>query len=161
MNQNRYPKIYVHDLAKPISCDAGMLGKVLVGGCFDLLHYGHLRFLQLARQEGGCLVVALESDESIYQTKGANPIHTQQQRAEILAGLSCVDQVFMLPVLQGFDDYCALVQQVCPEILAVTNGDPQLSNKKKQADVIGARVVVVNQLIDGLSSSIIRSKLMD
>lgn len=136
-------------------------GKVLVGGCFDLLHYGHLRFLESARLQGDYLIVALESDESIHRTKGAYPIHTQQQRAEILAALWCVDMVLLLPPLQGFDDYFLLVKQVNPSVLAVTGGDSQLTNKQKQADLIGARVVVVNQLIGGLSSSIIRSKLMD
>lgn len=135
--------------------------KVLVGGCFDLLHYGHLKFLQAARSYGDHLVVALESDESILRMKGSLPIHTQDQRCELLASLSCVDTVLQLPLLQGFDDYQRLVSYLNPAILAITEGDVQRENKEKQAGAIGARVVVVNQLVEGLSSSIIRSKLMD
>lgn len=135
--------------------------KVLIGGCFDLLHYGHLKFIQSSKRCGNHLVIALESDESIYHMKGALPIHTQQQRAEILASLSCVDAVLLLPFLRGFQDYMTLVERVNPAILAVTKGDSQTENKEIQARAIGSRVVIVNQLIEGLSSSIIRSKLMD
>ena len=135
--------------------------KVLVGGCFDLLHYGHLNFLKSAKDCGDFLLVALESDESILKMKGALPIHTQQQRAEILAELECVDRVLLLPSLSGFEDYMDLVRSLSPQTLAVTSGDSQRANKQKQADLIGAQLVVVNHLIEGLSSSIIRSKLMD
>ncbi len=135
--------------------------KILVGGCFDLLHYGHLKFLQSAKSYGDYLIVALESDESIQAMKGSLPIHTQHQRAEILAELSCVDCVLILPVLKGFDDYMNLVAVLSPQILAVTSGDTQTANKQKQADQIDAHLVVVNQLIEGLSSRIIRSKLMN
>lgn len=135
--------------------------KVLVGGCFDLLHYGHLNFLKSAKNQGECLIIALESDESIKASKGRPPIHTQQQRAEILAELECVDHILLLPPLNGYEDYSNLVQELNPEILAVTQGDPQTENKQKQADLIGASLVIVNNLLDGLSSSIIRSKLAD
>lgn len=135
--------------------------KILIGGCFDLLHYGHLNFLKSAKACGDFLVVALESDESIFKMKGALPIHTQQQRAEILAELECVDLVVLLPLLSGFEDYMDLVRFISPQTLAVTSGDSQTANKQKQADLMGAKLIVVNQLVEGLSSSIIRSKLMD
>ncbi|MBI3343244.1 adenylyltransferase/cytidyltransferase family protein, partial [Candidatus Gottesmanbacteria bacterium] len=59
--------------------------KILVGGCFDLLHYGHIRFLEEAKKLGDHLVVALESDENVRRMKGeGRPIHTQAQRKEML-----------------------------------------------------------------------------
>lgn len=130
--------------------------KVLVGGCFDLLHYGHLSFFKAAKKLGDCLIVGLEPDASIAQLKGAAPIHSQAQRAEILAELICIDYVLLLPCLQDYSDYLALVKAVHPDFLAITKGDPQTVNKKKQAHEINASVIEVNQLIEGLSSSLIR-----
>lgn len=131
---------------------------VLVGGCFDLLHYGHLTFLKAARSEGDSLVVALEPDTTISRSKGSPPIHTQYQRAQILGELRCVDTVVMLPQLSTFEDYLQLVQTIKPAILAITEGDSQTENKQKQAKSIGAKIVVVNHLIEGLSSSLIKLK---
>ncbi|GIV05271.1 MAG: ADP-heptose synthase [Fimbriimonadales bacterium] len=67
---------------------------VLTNGCFDLLHSGHLRYLQAARQLGDLLIVGINSDESVRQLKGeSRPIVPQQERAELVAGLECVDYV--------------------------------------------------------------------
>ena len=71
-------------------------GRVVVftNGCFDLLHVGHVRYLQEARKQGDCLVVAVNSDRSVRQIKGAGrPIIPDNQRAEVVAALSCVDWV--------------------------------------------------------------------
>ncbi len=130
---------------------------VLVGGCFDLLHYGHLNFLKAAAQHGA-VIVALESDESITAAKKNSPIHTQQQRAEILSELRCVHQIICLPVLTTYEDYLNLVMDVKPKVLAITEGDPQTKNKRHQAKAVGAEIIVVNTLVDGLSSSLIRAK---
>ncbi len=56
---------------------------VLVGGCFDVLHYGHLEFLHEAKKQGKYLIVALEPDETIIKYKKRKPIHNQLQRAKI------------------------------------------------------------------------------
>lgn len=67
---------------------------VLTNGCFDLLHVGHLRYLQEARRLGDILIVGVNSDESVRQIKGeSRPIVPQQERAELIAGLECVDYV--------------------------------------------------------------------
>lgn len=67
---------------------------VLTNGCFDLLHVGHLRYLQQARRLGDILVVGVNSDESVRQLKGnARPIVPEAERAELIAGLECVDYV--------------------------------------------------------------------
>ncbi|MCS7301016.1 MAG: D-glycero-beta-D-manno-heptose 1-phosphate adenylyltransferase [Fimbriimonadales bacterium] len=67
---------------------------VLTNGCFDLLHVGHLRYLQAARQLGDLLLVGVNSDESVRQLKGAvRPIVPEAERAELIAGLECVDWV--------------------------------------------------------------------
>ncbi|WP_052046310.1 adenylyltransferase/cytidyltransferase family protein [Candidatus Paracaedibacter symbiosus] len=130
--------------------------KVLVGGCFDLLHYGHLSFFKAAKKLGDNLIISLEPDLTIRRLKQASPIHTQNQRAEILSELLCTDYILLLPELHNYDDYLMLVKTVKPDFLAVTKGDPQTVNKQKQALEIGALVIEVNQVIEGLSSSLIR-----
>lgn len=132
---------------------------VLVGGCFDILHFGHIQFLQNAKDAGDYLVVALEPDESIIHHKKRLPIHNQKERAHNLLALRSVDQVILLPSLQGFDDYQLLVKNINPQIIAITHGDPQISNKQKQAEAIGAELLIVSQRIEPFSSStIIQSK---
>jgi D-beta-D-heptose 7-phosphate kinase/D-beta-D-heptose 1-phosphate adenosyltransferase len=71
---------------------------VATGGCFDLLHAGHARTLAAARQLGDCLIVCLNSDESVRALKGeSRPIIKQEDRAELLAALECVDAVLVFP----------------------------------------------------------------
>jgi len=128
---------------------------VLVGGCFDILHFGHIQFLEKARKCGDYLMVALEPDERIVQSKNRIPIHTQMERAQNLLALRHVDHVIFLPLLHGFDDYLQLVQQVKPHVIAITSNDPQRENKQKQADAIGTQLVAVTDMIGNFSSSVI------
>jgi rfaE bifunctional protein nucleotidyltransferase chain/domain len=75
---------------------------VATNGCFDLLHVGHVRYLQAARALGDLLVVGLNGDRSVHELKGAGrPITTQRDRAEILAALACVDLVTVFPDLRA------------------------------------------------------------
>lgn len=130
---------------------------VLVGGCFDIIHFGHIQFLQKAKEAGDYLIVALEPDERIINHKKRTPMHTQQERAYNLSALRSVDQVIMLPLLNGFDDYLKLVKEIKPHIIAITSNDPQQVNKQKQADAIGAQLVVVTDMIGEFSSSAIHN----
>lgn len=129
--------------------------KILVGGCFDILHYGHILFLEAARVTGDYLVVALEPDERICLSKKRLPIHTQEQRARVLKALRCVDEVLCLPLFTKDQEYYNLVTKISPSIIATTAGDPQLYNKEKQANSVGGRVEVVTPLLEGFSSSAI------
>lgn len=119
---------------------------ILVGGCFDLIHFGHLKFLEAAKEQGDFLIVALESDEFIKKNKRKLPVHQQFERAEILSNLNMIDLILLLPLFQTNNDYLDLVKKISPSIIAVTEGDKQLENKKKQAEEIGAEVkeVVTN-----------------
>jgi rfaE bifunctional protein nucleotidyltransferase chain/domain len=73
---------------------AGGQSVVWTSGCFDLLHVGHLRSLEAAREFGDRLVVGINSDDSVRRWKGpGRPVHPASERAEILAGLGCVDRV--------------------------------------------------------------------
>ena len=126
---------------------------VLVGGCFDLFHFGHLEFLKAAKKQGNYLVVAIDPDEFIRDKKGREPVHTQKQRAQILKSLKFVDKVICLPYLKTYEDYLSLVTKIKPAVIAVTKNDPQLKNKQKQAKTIGAKVKVVTPLLKNFSST--------
>lgn len=145
----------IHDLKKTIH-DKRI---VLVGGCFDIFHYGHLVFLQKARSEGDILIVALESDQFIKDIKKKQSIHNQKERAEILNTLEIVDGVIMLPYFTKNEQYLTLVKNLKPSVIAVTQGDKQLDNKRKQAAAVGAKVKVVSQLLSEFSSTRISTTL--
>jgi len=96
-------------------------GKIVVftNGCFDLLHVGHVRYLEEAGKQGDCLVVAVNSDSSVRQIKGPErPIIAEEQRAEVVAALGCVDWVTI------FDepDPLVLIKLLKPDVL-VKGGD--------------------------------------
>ncbi len=128
---------------------------VLVGGCFDILHLGHMTYLNNAKAEGDVLVVALENDAFIRSRKKRTPFHTQRQRAQLLTNLKCVDYVLLLPTMRTHEAYRVLVERIKPHVIAVTAGDPLGEKKKVFAEALGAKYVVVNKLIAGLSSSTI------
>ncbi|MBI5449308.1 adenylyltransferase/cytidyltransferase family protein [Candidatus Gottesmanbacteria bacterium] len=121
--------------------------KILVGGCFDILHFGHITFLKQAKKLGDYLIVALESDENVKRVKGdARPIHTQEQRKAILKALNCIDEVIALPPMNNDQKYITFVQKIHPTIIAVTDGDPILEKKKQQANLVGATLIVIPKI---------------
>jgi rfaE bifunctional protein nucleotidyltransferase chain/domain len=92
---------------------------VLTNGCFDLLHVGHVRYLQLARDLGDALAVAVNSDDSVRALKGpTRPITAEQDRAEVLAALGCVDFVTIFPSVRA----TGVIEAVRPHIY-VKGGD--------------------------------------
>lgn len=121
--------------------------KVLVGGCFDLLHFGHTEFLNAAKAQGDYLVVALESDDNVRHMKGdTRPIHIQQQRKAMLEALKCVDEVILLPVMKTDEEYAQLVERVHPSVIAVTEGDTMLDKKRAHASAVGSEVVIIPKI---------------
>lgn len=87
---------------------------VFTNGCFDLLHIGHLRYLEAARELGDFLLVAVNSDASVRAIKGPRrPLVAEQERAELVAGLHCVDAVLL------FDspDPLPVIEQLVPDVL--------------------------------------------
>jgi len=120
---------------------------VLVGGCFDILHLGHIQFLNQARKYGDTLTVLLESDETIKRLKGPDrPFHTQEQRKAMLLALRSVDTVIAIPPFASDAEYFEAVKHIQPDIIAFTEGGPILDKKLKQTELVGATAVVVPKI---------------
>ncbi|TSC54063.1 MAG: glycerol-3-phosphate cytidyltransferase TagD [Microgenomates group bacterium LiPW_16] len=133
---------------------------VLAGGCFDILHLGHLKFLEAGKSQGDILIVALESDENVKRLKGqGRPINQQILRAENLNRTGLVDYVLLLPDMRSDTDYLRLVKALSPDVIAVTAGDPQFKNKQKGAKIVGAQVKIVIHHLSGFSTSQILNNL--
>ena len=105
---------------------------VFTNGCFDILHLGHIKYLQKAKELGDILVVGLNSDISVRNLKGnKRPIFNQDERSQILLALSCVDFVIF------FDEKTPLrlIKQIKPDVL-VKGGD------WKTEDIVGSDFVI-------------------
>lgn len=123
---------------------------VFTNGCFDIMHPGHVRYLAAARAHGDVLIVGLNSDRSVHAIKDPRrPILNQDQRAEVLAGLNCVDHI----VVFDDPDPLALITAIEPQVL-VKGADWAIE------EIIGAREVIASggrveriPLVAGLSTT--------
>ncbi len=126
---------------------------VLVGGCFDILHFGHFRFLEEAKKQGDILVVLLESDNRIQKLKGnKRPVHTISQRAHMLTSLRFVDYVVLLPDTITDQEYEKVTKEIQPAIIATTKRSDSLPYIEKQAKQVGASLYIGKQ-VENLSTS--------
>lgn len=131
---------------------------VFTNGCFDLLHPGHIRTLEAARQLGDALVVGLNSDRGVRELKGpGRPILPEHERAEILAALECVDAVVI------FDEPTPreIIAALLPDVL-VKGGDwagDQIVGRA-EVEAAGGRVVSI-PVAPGYSTTAILQKIRD
>lgn len=114
---------------------------VLANGAFDLLHVGHLRYLQAARDEGDVLVVAVNTDATVRRAKGAaRPIVPDHERAELVAALACVDWV----VVFDTDTVVPIIEALRPDVHAKgTDYAPETIPEAPVVRALGGRVAVV------------------
>jgi rfaE bifunctional protein nucleotidyltransferase chain/domain len=131
---------------------------VFTNGCFDLLHPGHIGSLEQARALGDALVVGLNSDASVRRLKGAGrPVLPERERAEILAGLECVDAVVIFDELTPRE----VIARLLPDVL-VKGGDwpgDQIVGRE-EVEAAGGRVVSV-PVVAGYSTTEILRKIRD
>ena len=129
----------------------------LANGGFDLLHVGHVRYLHGAKQLGGRLIVAVNSDESMRMLKGqGRPLIPAEERAEIIAALADVDAVVIFPEL----DVRRLIHEIRPDIHAKgTDYTVETVPERDEVLAYGGRVVIVGDPKDHSSTEIIRSRL--
>jgi len=129
----------------------------LANGCFDLLHVGHVRYLHAAKQLGGRLVVAINSDESVRVLKGeGRPFMPAAERAEILAALADVDAIVIFPDC----DVRALIREMRPEIHA--KGADYTADTVPERDTVlecGGRIEIVGDPKNHSAREIIRSQV--
>jgi len=129
---------------------------VFTNGVFDLLHPGHIRYLQDARSEGDALIVGVNSDRSVTAIKGpSRPITPERERAEVLAALACVTAV----VLFDEDDPQRIIQRLQPDVLV--KGADWAADRIIGRDAVearGGRVVRI-PLAEGYSTSDIIRKI--
>ena len=129
----------------------------LANGCFDLLHVGHVRYLHAAKELGGRLIVAINSDDSVRSLKGeGRPLMPAEERAEILAALADVDAVVIFPER----DVRAIISEIRPDVQA--KGTDYTADSVPEADAVreyGGRVAIVGDPKDHSASEIIRTRL--
>lgn len=131
---------------------------VFTNGCFDILHAGHVKYLQQAKDLGDILVVGLNSNDSVRRLKGSTrPINDQAERATVLSALSAVDYV----VIFSEDTPYSLIKQIKPDIL-VKGGDWQ------PEEIVGSDVVLKNggevkslMFVEGSSSTSIIDRILE
>ncbi|OGG00175.1 hypothetical protein A2Y99_02480 [Candidatus Gottesmanbacteria bacterium RBG_13_37_7] len=117
---------------------------VLTGGCFDILHIGHIEFFKKARKEGDILVILLESDRKVKALKGPNrPIFSQKERALVLSSIAQINYIILLPYITSDKIYTDIVFKLKPDIIAVTENDPMFDKKKIQANKIKATIKII------------------
>ena len=131
---------------------------VTTNGCFDLMHVGHLRYLQAAKNLGDLLVVGVNSDSSVRELKGERrPLIPADERAEMLAGLDCVDYVVIFPEL----DPISLLSELKPDI-HVKGGDYTIEQviERQVVEENGGRVIV-GLNIEGKSTTNVIQTILD
>ena len=127
---------------------------VLAGGIFDILHLGHVEFLEAAKKRGDFLFVLLESDKAAKKFKGKDrPFNNQKERADVLSALKAVDYVVMFSGVLKNKDYDKIVGFIKPVILATTQNDPNKKHKDRQGKLFGIKVVSVIKRIKGKSTT--------
>ena len=127
---------------------------VLVGGVFDIIHIGHIKFLEKAKKQGDFLFVLLESDESVKKLKGlTRPLNNQEDRAEVLEAIRYVDYVIKLKGTLKNVDYDKIVKKIGPNVLATTKEDSYIFHKIRQAKLVNAKVKIVLPRLKHISTS--------
>jgi len=131
---------------------------VATNGCFDLLHFGHVSYLQRARALGDVLIVGLNGDRSVRELKGAGrPLVPQRQRAAVLAALACVDAVVIFPQKRAHR-FLAIVR---PDVY-VKGGDyrPETLDARERAvlTTVGSRIRIL-PFVKGISTTRLIGKI--
>ena len=125
--------------------DLRAAGKKLVAtnGCFDLLHVGHIRYLNAARALGDALIVGINGDQSVRELKGAGrPVNSERDRAEIVAALECVDLVAIFPDVRA----TRFLELAAPDVYVKGgdyNQDTLNAEERQVLQKIGAKIDIV------------------
>ena len=122
---------------------------VFTNGCFDILHTGHVSYLEFARDQGDALVVGLNSDESVRRNKGPRrPINSQVDRARVLCSLRAVDYV----VVFDDDEPRPIIERILPDVLVKGRDWAHYVSGRDVVEAHGGQVVLAD-LVEGRSTT--------
>lgn len=131
---------------------------VVTNGCFDILHLGHVTYLQHAKQQGDALLVGVTGDNNVQKLKGPNrPVNNEQDRAAVLAALESVDGVYIFPELDARN----FLEKVHPDIY-VKGGDYTIDtinqDERRLLEKMGVKIVLL-PVVPGKSTTAILEKI--
>ncbi len=148
-------KVLTRKEAEALLSRAGRSGKTLAlaNGCFDLLHVGHVRYLQGAKAEADLLLVAVNADASVRRLKGeGRPLQGEADRAEIVASLACVDYVTVFPE----DTVVPLIEALEPDVHCKgTDYTAETVPEREAVRAHGGRVAIVGDPKDHATTEIL------
>lgn len=122
---------------------------VFTNGCFDILHLGHVTYLNFARAQGDVLILGMNSDSSVRRNKGDDrPINCEQDRAEVLAALECIDYV----VLFDDDEPRELIEALLPDVLVKGEDWAHYVSGREAVETAGGKVVLA-KMVEGRSTT--------
>lgn len=141
---------------------------VFATGCFDIMHFGHVIFLNYAKKQGDVLIIGLGNDKTVKKLKGENrPIMNEKLRSRMLAALQIVDYVIINKErLVNYNiDFSVLISKIKPDIFIVPSTDKKLDYKRKLVERYGGKLKTCKRLPPehlrgGISSSKILEKLL-
>jgi rfaE bifunctional protein nucleotidyltransferase chain/domain len=135
---------------------------VLTGGCFDLLHIGHVRLLNKAKTQGDILVIGIDNDQCIRERKGENrPVIPAEQRMELLLGFKSVDYVFITHDLYADEN----LKKIKPDILVLGKEKGKIRRRKITANKIekkypGIKVIFLSSGVSEICSTNIENRIL-
>jgi rfaE bifunctional protein nucleotidyltransferase chain/domain len=158
LSPSLHQKIVSRDELQQLVADWRRAGErvTLANGCFDVLHVGHVRYLRAARELGGKLIVAVNSDASARALKGeGRPAMPAEERAEILASLADVDAV----VIFSENDVRAIIREIRPDFHAKgTDYTVESVPERAEVEACGGRVVIVGDPKNHSATEVIQSR---
>ncbi|MBL7114391.1 MAG: D-glycero-beta-D-manno-heptose 1-phosphate adenylyltransferase [Kiritimatiellae bacterium] len=152
-------KIISRDAMPEIRDALRIAGKTVVftNGCFDILHSGHVEYLNFARNQGDALILGLNSDVSVCRAKGeGRPIVPEQDRSLVIAGLECVDYV----VLFDEDEPAPLIGELIPDVLVKGADWAHYVSGREVVEAHGGKVVLA-EMVQGRSSTNIIQRIIE
>ena len=126
-------------------------------GCFDILHPGHVTYLNFAREQGDVLVLGMNSDASVRRNKGDDrPIVCEEDRAKVIAGLECIDYV----VLFDEDEPRELIEELLPDVLVKGEDWAHYVSGREEVEAAGGKVVLA-KMVEGRSTTNVIGRILD